>query len=306
MEYLIVGPTIINDIYRNGICIQKEQLGGAIYALQGALIWNTQVGYVSNVGDDFMEYYGNWMSKNQVLEKGQFKRLAHTQYTSLEYNEVELHSETSIYGEAEEQFVEKNDIITYEDILTCCTPNTKGIYLEISEADDFWNHIAKFKRNTNIKIMWEVRTSSTQDVSKAKKVLELIKKVDYYSINLQEAYDLFKVENEDAVIKAIQFYGIPCYLRLGSKGSMVVLKDKYHFEKSLLFKEVIDTTGCGNSSTAASLIGFVENEDLRDIAKMGNISAGYTLLQYGPYPDVVNVRKEARKILKSSKLSIHN
>lgn len=297
MKYIIVGPTIINDIYDGNTLIRKEQLGGAIFALEGALIWDDSLLYVSNVGKDFDKFYGNWMNTNDVSFDGLFYTLPHTQYTSLTYDAKELHSEVSIYGSEEEALVESLDFISANQLLENTSTNTKGIYIEISDQDPFWNSLVDFRRKRNAKFLWEIRTSSTESDLRRKKTLSLIPQVDFYSLNLPEAQSLFEIQDENQVVKTIQQLGIPCYLRMGSRGSAVVLADSYTFMPSLSLGKVIDTTGCGNASTAAAMIGFVEGFSSQIVAKMGNISAWYNLLQYGPHPNIPSIRKEAHSLL---------
>ncbi len=98
------------------------------------------------------------------------------------------------------------------------------------------------------------------------------------------------------MIEKIQTLGVPCYLRLGARGSMAITKQNYAFVKSLEEVLVVDTTGCGNSSTAAAMIGFSKEESLETIAMMGNIAAWYTLKQFGPYKDTLHARNEAKMI----------
>ena len=46
----------------------------------------------------------------------------------------------------------------------------------------------------------------------------------------------------------------------------------------------VGETGCGNCSTAASLIGLAEGLSDMETLAMANISACYNAKQYGPWP----------------------
>jgi sugar/nucleoside kinase (ribokinase family) len=80
----------------------------------------------------------------------------------------------------------------------------------------------------------------------------------------------------------------------------MICNNNAYFSESIVLGEIIDTTGCGNCSTAAALAGFCEGYEPEKIARMGNIAAAYNLLQYGPYPYVVKIRDEALKRLHAS------
>ncbi len=125
MDYYIIGPTIINNIYVDGMLTRTKKLGGTIFALQGGLVWNESIGYISNVGKDFNQYYGEWFNHNQVSRNELKYTLPHTQYTRLYHGEDELHEEITIYGVEEEHLVEKLDILTLTDILETISSNKK-------------------------------------------------------------------------------------------------------------------------------------------------------------------------------------
>ena len=49
--------------------------------------------------------------------------------------------------------------------------------------------------------------------------------------------------------------------------------------------EVVDVTGCGNTSTAGACCAWCEGNDPIMTGIMANISANYNLRQIGPYPN---------------------
>ncbi|HBR03574.1 MAG TPA: hypothetical protein DD738_13300 [Ruminiclostridium sp.] len=298
MKYIVVGPTIVNDIYLNQKLTHQKQIGGAIFALQGVMLWNKSALYVSNVGEDFLDYYGRWIKDNDVSLQGLYYTLPHTQYTNLHYAENELHSETSVYGEEEERLVESLDHISAVQLASHIAGDTKGIYLEISDEDSFWNDLHVIREQSKAKVMWEIRTSSTQDPVRAKRTLKLINKVDIYSLNFPEAQQLFGIADENAILDRIQEINIPCYLRFGARGSAMIADGECAFVPSLSLGDVVDTTGSGNASTAAAMVGFCENDTLEHIARRGNISGWFNLTQKGPYPKLDEIREQAEKLVK--------
>ena len=275
MKYLVVGPTIINDIIFADQSRKDQVLGGSIFCVAGIKLWCDDCLYLSNVGEDFDRFYGDWMRANGCSTAGLRYILPHTWYTTLTYGDQGLHSEVSIYGPEEEALV------------------------EASEADPLWDRLDEVRAGgKQAKFMWEIPTSATMDPARAPKVLETIRKVDIYSLNLPEAMSLFQADGEEAAIRAILELGTPCFFRVGKRGSYMIQDGKATFEPSLTVGPIVDATGCGNVSTAAALFGWCEGFPPQVTARLANISAAYNLLQYGPYPAATKqVREEAMGLL---------
>ena len=64
MKYLVVGPTIINDIIFADQSRKDQVLGGSIFCVAGIKLWCDDCLYLSNVGEDFDRFYGDWMRAN--------------------------------------------------------------------------------------------------------------------------------------------------------------------------------------------------------------------------------------------------
>ena len=120
-----------------------------------------------------------------------------------------------------------------------------------------------------------------------------------YSINYPEARSLFHVETEEEAVQKIKELKVPCFFRVGSKGSYMIAEGKAEFAASLTVGQIVDPTGCGNCSTAAAMYGWCEGNSLYQTAVMANISAAYNLLQYGPHPAITKeVQGQAKALLK--------
>lgn len=297
MKYLVVGPSIINDIEFSNGTIKKGIIGGSIYCVAGIMLWCDDCLYISNVGKDHSQYYGNWMNENRCSFMGLNEILPHTQYTLLKYGREGLHSETSIYGEDEEKLVSRLDKHDVNFIEKFCDKDTKGIYIEANEKDEFWDSLDIIRSKSNAVIMWELPTSVATQPERHEKALSIIRSTGLYSINLPEAKCLFNANNEDAAIEAIIRLNVPCYFRVGKKGSYMVCNNNAYFSKSMTLGAIVDTTGCGNCSTAAALYAYCEGYHPEKVSLAGNIAAAYNLLQYGPYPNILKARQAAKELL---------
>ena len=87
MKYLVVGPTIINDIIFADQSRKDQVLGGSIFCVAGIKLWCDDCLYLSNVGEDFDRFYGDWMRANGCSTAGLRYTLPHTWYTTLTYGD---------------------------------------------------------------------------------------------------------------------------------------------------------------------------------------------------------------------------
>ena len=85
-----------------------------------------------------------------------------------------------------------------------------------------------------------------------------IAQVDAFSLNYDEACGFFGTTDWDEICRHLQSYGKPCFFRLGEEGSALVTPAGVTSAPAIGVEHSIDPTGCGNCSTAASLVGIAE------------------------------------------------
>lgn len=296
MKYLVAGMTITNDIiYADGRRSDKH-LGGAIFSLEGARTYTDDLLYVSCVGDDFEEYYGEWMDNNKMKRDGLRFSLPHTHYNIVEFHPDDTYHEYSIYGDTYIADHIPQFEITADHVLSV-SKGAEGMYIDskIHEKIFEGDGIEQI-RDGGTKIMWEITTGDLMDPSKKEKVLEYIQRMDIFTLNKPESFCFFGVDNEEDAIKEIKKLGKPCYYRVGSKGSYMISGGEHAFAPSIDIGVFVDQTGCGNCSTCGAMIGFFEGQDNLMTAIMGNVAAAYNILQNGPFPAFTpEVMANARK-----------
>lgn len=282
MDYIAAGFPITNDIVFADGTTSKGHLGGSIFALEGLRVWTDNCLYVANAGPDFSEYYGKWMSDNALSTDGVALRLPYTHYNIVKYFPDHQYYEYSIYGDSYFEDHMKQSLVTPAQVLAALN-ETKGIYLSINIANPEWDEGIPAIQATGCKIMWEL-PPTVKNPSSHKRIMEIINLVDIYSLNLPESKHLFGVDSEDQVIEKILAIGKPCFYRVGSKGSYMIMNGQVAFAPSIDIGEPVDPTGCGNCSTASALYCWREGYDPLMICVMSNIAAAYNIMQYGPYP----------------------
>jgi sugar/nucleoside kinase (ribokinase family) len=300
MQYIVCGPSIVNEVVRKDGSTVGPILGGSVFCVAGIRLWTANCGFVSNVGPDFESFYGSWFAANGLRTDLVSKILPHTWHTRLTYGDEGIHSEDSIYGQEDEELLGSLDIITADQVCDAIGDDTRGIYLESAEGSPFWQEVDKVREASDAKIMWEIPTSATMDASRHEGVMKTISLTDMFSVNLPEARSLFATTDEKTVISRILDTGRICFLRAGERGSYMIMDGKATFSPSLTVGEIVDPTGCGNASTAAALYGCCEGLAPDVTARLANISAAYNLLQYGPYPLFSDaVMSDAKALLES-------
>ncbi len=298
MNYIVAGPSIINDIQDNTGSTVSRILGGSVYCVSGLLLWTQKVLYVSKVGSDFYAYFGNWMECNRVPSAGIIPVLPHTHYSLLKYNSSGEYSEQSLYGKEYEEYAYPASRLHGADIAKHCSESTKGIYIEVNENEEIWYELPIIREKTQALIMWEVPSDSVSTSDRREKTLERIHLSDSFSINIPEGIKLFQTSNREELLQRIRALSVPCFLRAGAEGSYWISPEGICFAPSILIGPIVDPTGCGNASTAAALFAFAENLPPEDIPRIANISAAFTILQYGPFPKITaEERILARKLL---------
>lgn len=297
MDYIIVSTAVIDNIYDpKGRHLGKKLGGAGIYAYNGVRVWTDNVLLVTGVGKDFSVIFESWIKQNNMNTSGLIIKDAKTPISNISYSSSESRQEIPEYGI---EHYKKMEATPFE--IASKIDNTKGIYIFKDCEKSYWEKIFEFKKYKNFKIMWELNA----DVC-IPECLEAVKKIakncEMISLNKNEAFSLFGCNEINYVKHELAKWNIPLiYLRTGSKGAILISRDNQIDIPSVRNIDVVDTTGAGNSSTAAVMVGYCENLDIFDIGFMGSISASFIIRQFGPVEINDTVQKEAQMMLKKKK-----
>lgn len=295
MKYIAAGNVMTDIIeFPDGSKSEMHIGGPAFFALSGIKLWTDEVELLTNVGLDFESEYGKWLDDNSISRKSISIGSDHTTHHMLSYNEDGSYGFKSIYG-LENMGILK---VTPQQILEH-TKGTKGVYLAQNTDSIFWRGLSKARETNGFKFMWEIEAPwcTNGNLQRIKDCCKM--GADAFSINGNEASILFDIpkENHEDLINEIMKLDVDyTWFRVGSKGAYSVTKTNAYFLPSIDIGEVIDPTGCGNSSTGTAMYAFCEGFDPITIGAMANITAAYNVLQYGPYPHVTKeIRIQAQK-----------
>ena len=325
MKYIAEGATITNRLLFLDGRIQEDIMGGGgFYAYTGVRLLDDDCLFLSSVGKDFDEFYGDWFRKNNCSEEGLFYKLDKTMYNDLKYFPDGSYIEYSIYGkrytdeqladmrksglvflgeedpeELKKQKLEVKEFVSFMD-------DAKGIYTSVALTDENSELLMEHKKG-GCKLMWEIPATSVEIAHQKYKdggiegLKYYLRAVDILSINRNESSIIFEKETDEEIIPLLKQLQLPVYYRVGTDGAYMVVDNKEYYVPmiSTVEKEKeIDPTGCGNSSTGAAMWAWCEGYDPLMTCVIGNVVASYNVRQYGPFLDMSKDIKD--EILKTS------
>lgn len=330
MKYIVDGCTITNRLlFLDGRVKDRIMGGGGFYAYTAVRMCTDDCLYISAVGKDFDEFYGDWFRKNSCIKDGLFVQLEKTMYNDLKYFPDGSYIEYSIYGKkyTDEQLQEMRDSglvflgeedpeerkrqnVAIEDLVRFMD-DAKGLYT--SQALTEYNSALMIEHKANgCKIMWEIPATSVEVAHNvyAQRGIDGLKHylraVDILSINRNESAIIFEVDTDEEIIPLLKALDMPVYYRVGIDGAYMIDEDRDYFVPMISTvpkEEEIDPTGCGNTSTGAVMWAYLEGHDPLMTCVIGNVVASYNVRQYGPY---LNMSEDTRKELMDISQKIYN
>lgn len=103
-------------------------------------------------------------------------------------------------------------------------------------------------------------------------ILSIIEHIDILFANEQEAYSFSGINEENQAAKYLYSMVKVPVIKLGSKGSMAIYKDRIINVPAHKVKP-LDTTGAGDSFAAGFLAGMAKGLDIKDCLNIGNLTA---------------------------------
>jgi len=286
MRYIIASTAVTDEIcLADGKKVGKVAGGAGIYALCGIKVWCDDVLLVTGVGQDYRSIYGQWYEDNDISMEGLMIKGNRTPHTVVQYLDNGEREETPLYGLEHYQKMESapEDLEPYFQ-------TASGIYIFKNSNTCFWEKIIQMKKNSKVVIMWEIANDATY-VDNKEHVKDIARNFEILSINLTEAKNLLEKEGLEEIIEEFQTWGMELiFLRMGSKGAVMITPSQKMKVPSMEGVHVVDPTGGGNSSSGAVLYGFCKGYDLRSCGQMGNISAAMCISGYG-IPAIVKTEK---------------
>ena len=290
-RYIAAGISILNDIVHEDGTKTSDILGGCgIFAWSAISHFTRDCVLVTSGGEDIYSRYGEYFERNGCSTEGTYITMPHTHHTRLVYSEGGRWREESVWGEDYFALQSENCRTSLAKLSPFLSKETRGIYLDSNAFEGIFSELDRIRALApNARILWEPPTMSSKDPSLRDTVRRNILLTDAYSMNTDEAFAFFEVDNETDLIKRITALGRPCFLRKGTDGAAWIEDGRVTDAPAFILEEGVDPTGCGNSSAAASLYLWREGYSPGDIVRYANAAAALCTLQYGPaelhYPE---------------------
>lgn len=311
-DYIAAGNVMLDTVrFLDGSQSDRESIGGpATFAYSGIRIWTDSVMQCSNLGADYEPHFAPWLRKNQVETAGYKIICDRCNHSYLVYQDVQggyakLEEHSPEEAEDEGRKWLQNDawqdfgyMKTTPEQIGAFTKgrHVKGVYLAQNADRTFWKILREVKIRDGFKLMWEIEAPWAQK-HYLPDIMEICEDVDVFSINIAEAQRLLEVEGEEACIKGLQALPVDITLfRVGERGLYVVTPAEAIYLPPAKFGDLVDPTGCGNTSTGAALYAYAEGHDPLTVGIMANIASAQNIRQYGIIPDFAAVREESYKL----------
>ena len=292
MEYIIGASVSTDDVYqRDGTFMSHVPGGAGFYALCGMRIFTKDVIITGGVGPSYLSMHGSWYSRNGISTEALDPRCIDS-VTVVDYRESEDRTDTPSIGLWEFRKCDPsiNEILPYADA------GTKGIYAFRHLDVPFLEGLISIGKKHGTKILWEISEDACTPENRAE-IERLAGEVDVFSINRHELSLLYQTDDEEeALQRLVPVIRNAAFVRRGKDGAAVVDggDGSVIYTKPCRKRAAIDTTGCGNASSAAFLYGYAEGKSLRECADMGAVAASYILAQFGPPLEITDeMMKEA-------------
>lgn len=284
MDYVVASTSVTDEIHLADGRLKGRFAGGAgIYALCGIKLWCDDVLLVTGVGADYFAMYGEWFYRNHLSMEGLRISDDRTPCTIVQYLNDGERVETPLLGQCHYQRMEMAP-----EVLKPYFLSARGIYIFRDCDKNYWQKIITYKKFSRTKVLWEIRSDAARR-PKYSCVKEIAGHMDIFSINIAEARCLTGQHDICDIIAIFQTWDVPLiYLRRGSEGAVLITSDQVRSHPPAVHVTVMDTTGAGNSSSAAVLYGFSEGLSLAECAEMGNLAAVMCMAQFG-VPDNIGI-----------------
>lgn len=287
LEYIVSGLNMMDVIRFPDGTTSTPQMGGIpLYGYCGMRPYTRSICYLARVGKDFFDTYGQWFEKNKVDRSGLLFVSEQTPYNIITYRPDESVAAWDFFtGDwADSGFWRPHP----EDLDAVIGPDTKGFYIcGAPLPDPVWARLLALREQYHFKIMWEPNGIHTHSTDR-ENILELLPQLDMASFNLTESKEIFGLDSEQEVLDFLRRQPCPLILlRIGARGMYTIGGGCICLVPSAPLPEgqqVVDVTGCGNSSTAAACVAWCQQNDLAMTGIMANIASNYNLRQKGPYP----------------------
>jgi len=167
----------------------------------------------------------------------------------------------------------------------------EGYLWDIPDCNEIANKVIKEKNRSSVRIALSLSDSFCVE-RHFEAFSELTRDaVDIIFANENEMMMLTRTETIEDMIEASKKLGNLSVITLGERGSIVVNKGDVTHAEAQKTSNVVDTTGAGDTYTAAFLFGLLSNKSIQECAEMASWAASQVIQQIGARLDDETIKK---------------
>lgn len=290
MEYIIATTVSSDEIHLpDGHVIENQPGSAGFYALAGVRVFTDKVAIVGGIGPEYLPRHEKWYRDNRVSTAGLILRSNVSPTNIITYFPDGSRVDNPNTGLGEFRALDP----TVDEVFHCCDQSTKGVYVFKALDRDYLDALIGGRYRFGYKLMWEI----SEDACKPENVDVIesyLKDIDVFSINRHEAKLLYGTDDE-ATAEARLAAASPnwVFFRRGGEGAHMLSGGVSYHCPSVKDVQVVDTTGGGNSSSGAVLVGRCEGASPQLAGTMGSAAAAIIISQFG-VPDLITDEMTAR------------
>ena len=168
--------------------------------------------------------------------------------------------------------------------------NSKWVYISSLEGNvDLLEKIIGFAREFNIKI---ALNPGKRELLKPKKLIPLVKMVDFLSLNLEETEMLFSVSHfDDSLFGRVHDLKIPFVTITNGRQGAHVLFDQKQFYSPAAQSKPLDETGAGDSFGAAFVAALIHQKPPQEALFWAITNSASVVSHLGSKPGLLNLKQ---------------
>jgi len=183
------------------------------------------------------------------------------------------------------------DEVDEESIINSSIVYLEGYLWDIPDCNEIANKVIKEKNRSSVRIALSLSDSFCVE-RHFEAFSELTRDaVDIIFANENEMMVLTRTETIEDMIEASKNLGNLSVITLGERGSIVVNKGDVTHAEAQKTSNVVDTTGAGDTYTAAFLFGLLSNKSIQECAEMASWAASQVIQQIGARLDNETIKK---------------
>jgi sugar/nucleoside kinase (ribokinase family) len=133
----------------------------------------------------------------------------------------------------------------------------------------------KLGLTTSFDMQWDPKETWDMDME------EILPHVNVFLPNEMELRSLTGKKDLDEAIDSVKKYSETLVIKRGNKGSIVVQNNNLFDLPSFLNEKVIDTVGAGDSFNAGFIFKYIQNENISECQKFGNLAGAVSTTAAG-------------------------